>query len=498
MEKINRIIDIRKINLLSLKYVMVAMLHTVLTLYSDKNFFCVSVWDHLLKIVFIKIIVFIILLECWKWIFLLIENKNSRIREIFSYSFPYFFFLTIYLFCNHSMSLSGDELNIYNQAIIYNIFPYHFTYLTGIVYIVSYMIIPCQMGVVLIKIIVQSITCGYCVYRMKYRFGKKGYLLYILFMLYPVVTNGIQVHRMHFYALLYLISSTKLIFDWRENRKLNNYGLFILSIAYSILSIWRKEGIYLILIAPVMICLAYRVQKKREIMKVFVTYFIIFGIMYMPQFFSVRSFTSESSHTYNSWFVNMCREGLDKNKYSQQMKIIDKYMSIDAVDYINEQLGDENYRDEYIAWLSGYVGIKDHATEVEYKNYVKTVCYLVIREPYIFIKTRIGLWNYTAERLNWSSMLALYKSLASNLNIPLIAVTIVGFLSLFRREWLLFFMTSFSVAHCMVTLLFSPAAYFKYYYHMYLLGWLFLIIALIKLIELKKVFIVKLINGDLI
>lgn len=480
MEKINKKLKaIYTILLSNLNVLILASVHTALTVYSDKTFFYGSAREHVLTIVFAKLIVFSVLFFWWKGILILFAGKNKKIYEIFSYSLPYGIFLLIYLFCKHSMSLTGDEFNIYSQAMQYNIFPYHFTYLTGLVYIVSYMIVPCQMGTVFVKVLFQSLTCGYCVYRMKRYFGKKGYLCFILFLLYPVMTNGIEAHRMQFYGLLYLASSVKLLFDWWENKKLTWNDLFVLSLAYSILGIWRKEGIYLLIIAPVMICFAYHILQKSYIKKVFIVYLVVFGIVYIPQCFSPRSFLSESSHTYNEWFVNMCREGLDKSKYPVQMKMIDKYMSLAAVDYINEQLGDENYEDEYIAWRPGYVGIRDGATLAEYNDYEKAVRYLVIHEPCVFLKTRIGLWKYTAGSLNTSSVLNLYESLTSSLNIPLIVMLVVTIMSIIKQKWLTFFMAGFSIAHCMVTLLFSPAAYFKYYYHMYLLGWLFLIVIVI-------------------
>ena len=234
------------------------------------------------------------------------------------------------------MKLYGDEFNIYSQAINYNMYPYHFTYLTGLIYILSYMIIPCQIGIVLIKLILQSLVCGYCVHRITNRFGKSGYFIYLLFLLYPVMTYSIEVHRMHFYALLYITVSVKLIFDWLEDKQLTNFDLLTISLGYSILAIWRKEGIYLLVIAPAMICFAYNKFQLKQFLKIIMVFVITFLILYIPQCFSPRGFTSESSHTYNAWFVNMCREGLNKEKYPNQMDAIDKYMSLDAVDYINE------------------------------------------------------------------------------------------------------------------------------------------------------------------
>ena len=90
-------------------------------------------------------------------------------------------------------------------------------------------------------------------------------------------------------------------------------------------------------------------------------FLIILLLVELPQMINkTQSFTEEDTHTYNHWFVNMCRNGLDQTKYPEQMKIIDKYVSLDAVDYINRVLKDRNYEDEYIAWKEGYIGIREN------------------------------------------------------------------------------------------------------------------------------------------
>ena len=169
-----------KIRTIKLKkeVILISVFHTFLTLYSDLKFFNAStIMEHLSTIIFLKIILFLLLLVIWNTWFEFM-NKNEKIINIFGYSLPYGAFLLVYMFLRHSMQLVNDELNIYNQVINYNIHPYHFTYITGIVYALSYLLIPCQMGVVIVKIMFQSLICGYCVYRVVDYAGKKGMMIY--------------------------------------------------------------------------------------------------------------------------------------------------------------------------------------------------------------------------------------------------------------------------------------------------------------------------------
>lgn len=463
--------------------ILIAGIHTLLTFYSDKFFFVASAREHWKTVIFLKVLLFFLLIRIWDLWFKLAE-RNKRIVNIIVYAIPYGFFLLVYLFLNHAMRLYSDELNIYNQVINYNLYPYHFTYITGIVYALSYLLVPCQIGIVIIKIFFQSVICGYCVYRFVDSMGKKGLIIYLLFFLNPVLENSIMVHRMHFYGLLFLFVMVKLLFDYRiYNREMicSKQKMILLMILFSILAIWRKEGIYLVIMTPVLLCVTYKIWFPKDILWICISFAVVLATVYFPEKIGEHKFTQESGHTYNSWIVNMCREGLDKDKYSNEMAAIDKYISIDAIDYINEQLGDENYQDEYIAWREGYVGVRDRVSREDYLSYTHAVKTLIFKEPWIFIKTRIGCWKYMTQT-DFSTLKNGIVSLMENMNIPLLVIILANIYGFIRRKWLLFLLSGMTIAHGFVTLIFSPAAYTKYYYQLYLFGWLLIFWMIIHLI----------------
>lgn len=456
--------------------VICSIIHLILTTYSDNHFFEGPISAHFPTWIFLKVLLFVFLLFLWNSILSIANGSNLELRAIIIYALPYFCILVFYMLLKHNMYLVGDEYNIYSQVLKYNIFPYHFTYFTGLIYALSYMLIPCQMGIVFIKIILQALVCGYFIFRFKNIVGKKGYVVYLLFLLPPVIENGILVHRMHFYALLYVYIIMKILLDSYEKIKLSNKNLFLLLMFLGILTIWRKEGIYLLIIAPILLCCAYQIKDKRKYAIVCITWIAIFLCLYSPQLISGKKFTQEAGGTYLGWFVNMCREGLEIEKYPEQMKKIDKYVSLDAVEYINNELGDRNYEDVYIVWLEGYIGVRKDHSKQEYQEFTKAVQELILKEPTSFVKTRIKLWFYTAGKINFSSIREGCKSFLYNLNIPLLAIIVSFFIAIINRNWLLFWICGMTIAHCAVTLVFAPAAYFKYYYQLYLLGWMLIIL----------------------
>jgi len=456
-------------------FYFIAFFHCLLTFFTDSIVFTGSRRENIIVYIFLKIILFIILSIFWYFVL----GKNKKTHKIFLYSIPYLLILLTKFFMDHDMYLVGDELNIFNYVTNFNIYPAHFTYITGIVYAVSLMIIPFQAGIVVIKIFLQSILCGYCVYKFKsYYKSKWSYLIYLLFIIPTVIDNGILIHRMQYYGLLYLFTIIKVVFDYRTNQKLQKKQLFLLMLSFAILAIWRKEGIYLLVFAPLIICSVYKIQTVRNIGKTFISFIIILLLVVFPQMLnSTQSFTEEDTHTYNHWFVNMCREGLDKSKYPEQMKIIDKYISLDAVDYINRELGDSNYEDEYIAWREGYIGIRDNYTKENVSDYKGAVKYLVINEPIIFLKTRIGTWIYSSKLYE---IYSLKISLVYNLNIPILALGILFMYSIVKKKYAYLFISSGLLLNTIITLLFAPASYFKYYYHSYLIGIFFIIMFVVQ------------------
>lgn len=455
-------------------------LHWAGTFFTDKRIFAADSKSHLITYIFLKITLLIVVSFFWKFLYDAVAYNEGQERKIIGYSLPYLIFLLILFFRSYPMQLYSDELNIFNKVTEYQIFPYHFTYFTGSYFALCFMLIPVPMGPVLIKLLVQAFVCGYVVNRTKCRAA------YLIFLLPPVIEFSTAIHRMQLYGLIYLLLAVKITFDYIEKKELNKRRLFIICILCGILAIWRKEGIYLVISAPTLIVSVYRIKDYRRIIKAAFCYYLILLLLAAPEIYSYQKgkFSVEASHSYNSFFVHMCRLGLDKNKYSEQMEKIDKVLSLDAVDYINRELGDENYKDEYIAWREGYIGIKDDYTLDQYHDYISSIQYLILHEPVLFLKTRLGSWNFTARngvgvyKIGFDTVWQAFKTVAANLYIPFFIIAGTMVYTGIKRKWSFFILAGGIIVHTFITVLLSPAAYFKYYYHMYLIGyfWLFLII----------------------
>ncbi|MCQ2514399.1 MAG: hypothetical protein MJ089_04830 [Ruminococcus sp.] len=452
----------------------IAFIHMLITCYTDRFIFNFQRSEKLCSYILLKIILFIVIFLIWKWITLL-SNGHKRLKNITLYAFPYMIVLIAYACLKNKYTLFGDELRIFNESVQLNAFPYHFMYFTGIIYIISLMLVPGQMGVLFVKIILQSLLCGYIIDKAVYHFkSKAGYLIYGLFVLPPVIENGILIHRMQFYGLLFLFLVVKMYFDYIKNKMINFPYLIMIMISFASLTFWRKEGIYLIVFAPLLIIVTYRFREIKKIISLFLVFFVIVTALYLPEICFDKNNGKEDTMTYVSWFVNMCRLGLDKDKYIDEIELVDNYISIEKIDYINEKLGNQNYEDTYIIWLDEYIGVREDYTQPDKENFNKAVLKIVCNEPLLFIKERFGMWQYTASK---DGVIGVFY----NLNVVLGVLLILLIYSIIQKNMFWGTVSIGLIINTGITLIFSPAAYFKYYYHTYLIGWFIIFLLLIKI-----------------
>ena len=455
------------------EYLIPAIIHWMISFYSDSNVFgTIDSKDKVITYLVWKLLFLGTVSILWKFIFKVI-SRDLYICNILKCAFPYCVLLYAYFLVYHPGYYIDDEINIFNKVINYSFFPYHFSYVMGAVYAMSLMLIPYTLGVVIVKIIFQSLICGYCVSRVNMLWGGHyGWWTYLLFLLPPVMRNGILTVRMQYYGLLYFVLLFKLIMDWKEKKHLDSKRDYLILLAgFSILAFWRREGFYLLLGTPVLISLAYGITNLKIMKRIFLSFLVVLSILYMPEAV-FDHFGAEAGATYNMWFVNMCREGLDLKKYPSQASVINQYLSISKLKQFNDEYGDLSYYDNLIAMDKKYNCLREGRSERISDEYAKAIQYISLHEPALFAKVHLKLWWYT-------SIPSTLRHIFYDINLPLLAIIVVTILAMIKKYYLVFVCSLLLVFHWGITLLFAPAAYFKYYYQIYLFGWFLIIVMII-------------------
>lgn len=402
---------------------------------------------------------------CCNFMWNLLVLKKTKERQVILYSIPYMAILAIFWELRGIYPLEADELIIFHSAQNYD--PYRFfTCYTGYFYIICMMLIPSMLSIVLVKLLLNALVVGYLIYRMKNIFNSNWvYLLYGVFCLWPALLMAINVHRLPIYSILYLFVFTKIFVDYYERKKVNICDMMIAILGLSILSWWRTESIYLVVMGILIIFIAYRL-KKEQYVKMIALYILCQIIVMMPQMLPTQF--SDSSYAakrmapfYDYTLETMIDAGLEVSDGGAEWSAIEHYWE----------------------------------TEENYEEYVDAAKKIIIKNPTYFVKARIKSWNYISfgefENKRFSGIAVIdiimhcFYLIMYNLYIPLISVIIVGAYSLYKKSWLIFLYSMCGIIHTGLCFLLMPAAFFKYFYIMYLMGWIYICIMSVRLINIK-------------
>ena len=411
---------------------------------------------------------------------------EGKFRDIIKYAIPYWLVTWCFYMKFGTFPLCGDEYNIVTSAEQYSNMNGGFTYLTTYFHMIALMLFPSELFVVFFKIVLSGIVVGYCIHRIKKIWNTKlVYLFYLLFLFPPSIELGGNVHRMPMYAMLYLFVACKLICDYKEKVQLSNRVFIALSILLAMLTTWRSEAFYLVILAPLLIFVSYRIIDKKKICIMTIVMLIVQCIVFFPH--AMDTYLSNDHYNAqrgNSLFVysicNMLKEGLDREEYREELTKINEFVSIEKIDYMNENMGERSYGDVYICFEEGYKGIKENCSTEDVLEFQYNVKKIILGEPLLYLKTQLKSWNYISLQYDIKTFSGLIKFLTGNLYFPT-AILIVAFIYyLYKKQWAYWFITSAFFIHNCITTILKPAAYFKYYYHIYLFSGLLVVIWICK------------------
>lgn len=491
----------------------IAVIYALISLIYDKStftfpnsgdkYFALAVTDY----VICKIVMLVVLFAFFYCLALAATDeteKGTRIRGIIKTALPYVVVIVAVLAIKLPAGfLSNDENSIYANAVTLTHDTW-FNYLTNYYYIVALMIFPFKYGPIILKVIIQLLCASYVVYRIREYFGMKiGMLSYILFLLYPVIAYTTSAHRLPIYFLIYLTIFVKLLFDGLNKAKLSALEEVILIIAGAILTQWRTEGIYLAVLVPILCLFAYEnLRNKKQIIILVLSCIVAQYIISIPQTgFTANNLDGAANDRMKPFYAytitNMYRNGLDLQKNADDLAIVDKYLSLEVIEAINEHYVDINYEDVLILYQDGFIGVRQEASVEDFINYSDALKRIFVNNPDVFIKTRWGAFCYAAlpYHITYNGMgikslisfgISIVKSILYNLFIPVGIAFVLCIYSLFKRRWYSFFVFGGLIAHWFIVFILAPASYFKYYFPVYIMSYFYVIVIALWLYLTRK------------
>ncbi len=470
-----------------------AFIHWILTFFTDRLVFSWTDDSNVFNYIGCKAVLLLILITGWKALTEHKKNTLDILKFAGIYLIPLIFVLIVKLPGGY---LSNDENLIYEEARTLSDYNW-FSYLTTWYYIISLMLIPWKYGPIIVKVMIQLLVCGYCVKRVSDRCGVRyGAFTYIPFVFYPVIAYTTSAHRIPVYFLLYAFLLFKLYMDKDEGISLRKRDIVWILILGALLTQWRTEGIYLVLLLPVLMLLAYPVFRSGKRFIVLIgLFFLIQYIVSVPQNGVIPGRMGDKANNrmapfYAYTITNMMRNGLDRDRNAADLEKVGRYLDIDTVDRINADLGDINYEDVLILYYPGYVGVKEEASPEDYNAYTEGCKNIFINNPDVFLKTRCGAFNYAAlpYRIGTDGggirgvlklVFSAVKAGFYNLYIPCVLLLAGFFIFPVRRMWFEFFAAAGLIGHFVIVFVLAPASYFKYYFPVYFTVYLYITVAAI-------------------
>ena len=481
----------------------IALIWTIASLVYDRKTFTVAPLSMAHNYIPCKILMFAALYMTACFIAKALTDRASFEREILKYSFIYFIpIIAVLIFKLPEGFLSNDESLIFSEASALADYTW-FYYITTWYYIISMMIIPSWLGPIIIKVILQCVTAGYAAARLKrYLKGdKRAYLIYIAFILPPILAYTTSAHRIPIYIFLYIIFMFSLFMDKLEQVPFSLRHILPMLILMAILTQWRTEGIYLAVFGIILILICYPSvlspgdKAAGNVLKLIAAAFFIQYIVAVPQYGLIPSRMGDKAANrmlpfYAYTVTNLYRNGLDLTDKvnAAAWEKVDRFLDVETIAAINDYLGDINYEDSLILYYEGYNGRRTDATDEDYMLFVEGVQELMKHNPGVLMRTKWGSFDYAATVYDpvtgfgaAAFIVSLVKTVAYNLYIPMLLLVLLFLWSLCRiKERAFFVMLSLCLfAHFAIVFLLAPASYFKYYFPVYFTTYFFIILLFI-------------------
>lgn len=468
---------------------LLALVHWLSSFFTERLILTVSPMAHAVDYALCKLILLVALVLFWDFVIRIFQSRESRRTAM--YALPYLLVLILWLFLRHPFVLEADELNLFTRATELDCFAYWFNYFSGYYWIICLMLLPFPMGPVFIKLLLQALVVGYCLNRQRNHSGKWAtLLLYLPFLLPFVLDLGLSAHRLPLYGMLYLFLAAKLFYDHKERRTLDRKTLVLLSVIIAVLAFWRTEGIYLTVFGAGLILIAYRIPLRKNWKKLWkkaLCYGLILLLVALPQLSAYTNAPAPLSLRTKPLcgyaLSNMLRCGLAVEEISaEDYAAIDAYLPMEQVLAFNERRGDSGFAQADVMEL-----VRpdiDYPTQEKFCNAVK---HLILSHPFLYLKSQLLAFDYTSRQYPLTGDLKntlLYCSYRQWL--PLILCFVFFLYSLLRKRWMTLALSFCALCNWALVTALMPAAYAKYFYVDYLMGWFLLFVGLSCLLSRRK------------
>ncbi len=308
-----------------------------------------------------------------------IKEGNKEYNLWLKYSLIFLAICFIYLLLIWPGNWVWDEKGVLMVAQGY-LFNSWQSYLTVLFYSWSLMIFPFIVGIPIFQALIFSLIIGHILSKI-YLFNNSKLeiiILFILLALPPVILNILYPLRTILYVGIELLLLFNIYYWWRIDKKLDIYNILFFGGSIIILAFWRTEGIYYLILAPLLIWFIYRKQFDFQKIICLILALLLFIGIYSP----IKILEKDNP---NNYFLTIFPNALSLMLQNENLRIsLSEYASL------NKVLNLEVVR-QYPAYNeipSFHVGGVQNDYQEHMKEFLFTYAKIIIKNPVDYLLAR--------------------------------------------------------------------------------------------------------------
>lgn len=382
---------IRNINIPCL---IIFFINLYITFFTDSIIFTGEYSKKFLYIV-IKSLATVSLFFFWQGIYILyrgLKDKDEHIHRYFKNFCIYFIPMMIFLFLTWPGVWRSDEFSIL-QGVRNLQLTYWQHWLTDVYYIFSLCIIGFPVGIIIIQLILISgivsfiITITYEKINSKY-----AWVIYIPLFFPTIISNNLYPLRLPIYSFIELLFIFLIINFYISKETIRLKQTIILGILIAILSTWRAEALYYIILAPMVLKILLRNKIGLKcIISILLISFSLGGAINYVQNSNKYSLTYSLSGILKPLGA-ILKSDFKSNNKEEDLKNIEKVFPLDKV--LNEDYDFSGYVLTYL--LTNDVEKNDKNFKDNVKQLKRTYIKLILNNFQTYLDERVNTFLLTS------------------------------------------------------------------------------------------------------
>ena len=305
-------------------------------------------------------------------------KDSQQIGVQLKYFSVYLVIMMIVLLCIWPGNWRWDEFAVLENMVNLDLNTWQH-YLTSVYYILGFMAFPFPGGFVFAQVTIIAVAVSYIISNVFVKASEEFQFRYLIpFLLFPIVDNNLFPLRLSIYAYIELVFFVFLKKHFTQRWTLKIYIAVSLQIA--LIGVWRSEGIVVAMAALAMILVFHKKTLWRGKCVLVMTSILMFTILSFPQ-----SYLSHQRADFKMYRISpfiefsddLIKYEVETNGYTADIEAVGKVCNLDV--FLSEERGEDAF------W---HGGIKNDYSEEEYKAYEKALLHLIYKHPTVYLKER--------------------------------------------------------------------------------------------------------------